>query len=67
LRFPAGRLRTGRAAIDLATVAAAANGDLGAAAPTQDSNSHYGMSNKINMIKMEILCLLRYLPQILSI
>jgi hypothetical protein len=31
------------------------------------SNSHYGISNKINMIKMGILHLLRYLPQIMSI
>jgi hypothetical protein len=32
-----------------------------------DSNSHYGISNKINMIKIGILHLLRYLPQIMSI
>jgi sulfite reductase (NADPH) flavoprotein alpha-component len=38
-----------------------------AASQFVSSNSHYGMSNKINMIKIEILCLLRYLPQILSI
>jgi hypothetical protein len=40
LRFAAGRLRTGLAAIDLATVAAAANGDLGAAAPAQEESTH---------------------------
>jgi hypothetical protein len=33
LRFAAGRLRTGLAAIDLAMVAAAADDNLGAAAP----------------------------------
>ena len=40
LRLLAGRLRTGRAAIDLATVAAAANDDLGAAAPAQEQSAH---------------------------
>ena len=40
LRFPAGRLRTVRAAIDLAMVAAASNDDLGAAAPAQEQSAH---------------------------
>ena len=40
LRFLAGRMRTGRAAIELATVAAATDDDLGAAAPTQEQSAH---------------------------
>jgi hypothetical protein len=40
LRFPAGRLRTALAAIDLAMVAAAADDDLGAAAPAQEESTH---------------------------
>ena len=40
LRFAAGRLRTGRAAIGLAMVAAAADDNLGAAAPAQEESTH---------------------------
>jgi hypothetical protein len=66
LRFAAGRLRTGLAAIGLAMVAAATDDDLGAAAPAQEESTHrvHRLSpfNSPNPIKRRISLPLKFPP-----